>query len=94
MKVEADGAGDALVAADDDKRVSLDADATCMVCLMSFEVGDTIRMLPCGHLFHEMCIDTWYPSKKKEKEKKERKEKGAYITKKQNWVTPNPACLF
>eukprot|EP01054_Gregarina_sp_Poly1_P006780 Gregarina_sp_Poly_1__6779@NODE_365_length_9176_cov_254_590076_g301_i0_p3_GENE_NODE_365_length_9176_cov_254_590076_g301_i0NODE_365_length_9176_cov_254_590076_g301_i0_p3_ORF_typecomplete_len469_score28_66zfRING_2/PF13639_6/1_6e03zfRING_2/PF13639_6/1_9e13zfRING_11/PF17123_5/1_8e11zfC3HC4_2/PF13923_6/5_2e10zfC3HC4_2/PF13923_6/3_7e03zfC3HC4/PF00097_25/5_5e08zfC3HC4/PF00097_25/7_9e02zfrbx1/PF12678_7/9_7e02zfrbx1/PF12678_7/2e07zfRING_UBOX/PF13445_6/5_3e06Zn_ribbon_17/PF17120_5/8_6e02Zn_ribbon_17/PF1712 len=31
----------------------------CSVCLLSFENGDTIRVLPCAHVFHRGCIDTW-----------------------------------
>lgn len=34
-------------------------DNQCSVCLGIFEVGDTNRILPCLHVFHEKCIDTW-----------------------------------
>ena len=32
---------------------------SCPVCLEAFEEGDTARRLPCLHLFHRKCIDTW-----------------------------------
>jgi hypothetical protein len=32
---------------------------TCMVCLSEFEVGEEVRVLPCGHVFHAPCIDEW-----------------------------------
>jgi len=32
---------------------------TCGVCLIDFEEGDELRVLPCGHRFHRDCIDLW-----------------------------------
>lgn len=32
---------------------------TCMVCLSDFTVGEEVRRLPCGHVFHASCIDEW-----------------------------------
>ncbi|KXJ22432.1 RING finger protein 150 [Exaiptasia diaphana] len=31
----------------------------CPVCLDSYKGGDTIRILPCQHEFHKICIDPW-----------------------------------
>ena len=31
----------------------------CVICLENFQDGDTLRVLPCGHLFHVGCIDHW-----------------------------------
>ncbi|KAJ9124644.1 hypothetical protein QFC24_003011 [Naganishia onofrii] len=31
----------------------------CAICLGSFERGDVIRILPCGHLFHKLEVDDW-----------------------------------
>ena len=51
-----------------DKRVaSLEAntvteehvDDTCGVCMENYVVGETGKILPCGHMFHESCIKTW-----------------------------------
>eukprot|EP00803_Ostreobium_quekettii_P007787 evm.model.scf_24.8 EVM.evm.TU.scf_24.8 scf_24:192052-209492(+) len=33
--------------------------ATCTICITDFEKGDKLRKLPCGHLFHEVCITRW-----------------------------------
>ncbi|KAJ1270067.1 hypothetical protein BS78_06G026200 [Paspalum vaginatum] len=31
----------------------------CVVCLEGLEVGQNLRMMPCGHTFHELCIFKW-----------------------------------
>ncbi|KXS12844.1 hypothetical protein M427DRAFT_136984 [Gonapodya prolifera JEL478] len=31
----------------------------CAICLDSFQPGDRIRPLPCGHDFHAACVDEW-----------------------------------
>jgi len=31
----------------------------CGVCLVDFDDGDELRVLPCGHSFHKECIDHW-----------------------------------
>jgi hypothetical protein len=37
-----------------------DSQPTCPICLDNFESGTTtIRELPCGHIFHPDCIDTF-----------------------------------
>lgn len=33
--------------------------ATCMVCLTDFAIGDECRRLPCNHVFHTTCVDEW-----------------------------------
>lgn len=37
----------------------------CSICLGSFERGDVIRILPCGHLFHKTEVDDWLVKWKK-----------------------------
>jgi hypothetical protein len=32
---------------------------TCLVCTEQFAVGDNVKFLPCGHLFHQDCADQW-----------------------------------
>ena len=29
------------------------------MCLEDFESGDPVRVLPCQHVYHVVCIDTW-----------------------------------
>merc|ERR1719468_1184256 len=36
-----------------------DGQTNCAVCLCDFEGGERLRMLPCGHIFHSPCVDTW-----------------------------------
>jgi len=33
----------------------------CPICIMDFEEGDDIRILPCegNHCFHQQCVDPW-----------------------------------
>jgi len=31
----------------------------CCVCQCEWEIGDKVRVLPCGHRFHIHCIDRW-----------------------------------
>ncbi|KAH0503994.1 E3 ubiquitin-protein ligase RNF149 [Microtus ochrogaster] len=38
----------------------IDVDAeNCAVCIENFKVKDVIRILPCKHIFHRICIDPW-----------------------------------
>ncbi|KAJ3135557.1 hypothetical protein HK101_004126 [Irineochytrium annulatum] len=40
--------------------VSLDEDEReCVTCLNSYEDGQVLRRLPCGHRFHEACAARW-----------------------------------
>lgn len=32
---------------------------TCAVCLDDLELGNLVRRLPCGHVFHSSCIRQW-----------------------------------
>jgi hypothetical protein len=36
-----------------------DVSATCSICTEDFIENDTVRILPCGHLYHRRCIDPW-----------------------------------
>lgn len=34
-------------------------DYTCVICLVNFEIGNNITVLPCNHDFHQTCINKW-----------------------------------
>ena len=36
--------------------------STCVICLDDFQAGARVKTLPCGHLFHDACIDQWLHS--------------------------------
>lgn len=38
---------------------TLEAGATCGVCLSEFELTERAAKLPCGHTFHVKCISKW-----------------------------------
>ncbi|KAF9531668.1 hypothetical protein CPB83DRAFT_80138 [Crepidotus variabilis] len=46
--------------ADDVVPASIGRD-TCPICIVDFEEGDDIRVLPCDgkHCFHQQCVDPW-----------------------------------
>lgn len=31
----------------------------CVICMVEFSKGDSIRFLPCLHTYHVHCIDVW-----------------------------------
>ena len=31
----------------------------CVICMIDFCIGDSIRYLPCMHIYHKECIDDW-----------------------------------
>nr|XP_033803358.1 E3 ubiquitin-protein ligase RNF149 [Geotrypetes seraphini] len=38
----------------------LDVDAeSCAVCIENYKPKDAVRILPCKHVFHRVCIDPW-----------------------------------
>eukprot|EP00929_Paragymnodinium_shiwhaense_P008120 TRINITY_DN112055_c0_g1_i1.p1 TRINITY_DN112055_c0_g1~~TRINITY_DN112055_c0_g1_i1.p1 ORF type:complete len:419 (-),score=70.70 TRINITY_DN112055_c0_g1_i1:669-1823(-) len=32
---------------------------TCAICIEVIIAGDIVRRLPCGHVFHKSCVDSW-----------------------------------
>ncbi|XP_050410007.1 uncharacterized protein LOC126824715 [Patella vulgata] len=34
-------------------------DKMCSVCMEMYTLGQTVKYLPCGHEFHDHCIDMW-----------------------------------
>ncbi|GCB62891.1 E3 ubiquitin-protein ligase RNF149-like [Scyliorhinus torazame] len=41
-----------------DREVDLDIDG-CAVCIEVYRYRDVVRILPCKHVFHRICIDPW-----------------------------------
>ena len=35
------------------------AESDCSVCQDKFSLNETVKCLPCGHLFHKECIEPW-----------------------------------
>lgn len=35
----------------------------CIICLDDFQPESSVRVLPCGHIFHAECIDEWLLAK-------------------------------
>lgn len=33
--------------------------STCAICTDEFVKNQLLRVLPCGHLFHQSCVDEW-----------------------------------
>mmetsp|Transcript_54039 Transcript_54039/g.94924 ORF Transcript_54039/g.94924 Transcript_54039/m.94924 type:complete len:260 (-) Transcript_54039:140-919(-) len=45
---------------DDDRQSAAEAScSSCAICMKDFAIGDEVRKLPCGHVFHVACIDEW-----------------------------------
>lgn len=43
-----------------------DVVAECRLCLEDYVEGETLRSLPCGHVFHAECIDRWLAGKRRQ----------------------------
>ncbi|KFY49578.1 hypothetical protein V495_00560 [Pseudogymnoascus sp. VKM F-4514 (FW-929)] len=42
-----------------DQSGSRDEPASCSVCTEDFAESEKVRILPCGHIYHQRCIDPW-----------------------------------
>ncbi|PNW88949.1 hypothetical protein CHLRE_01g051700v5 [Chlamydomonas reinhardtii] len=52
-----------VLTADNPRRRSDGAPATCAVCMEDLVAGETVKRIPCAHEFHENCIDQWLRTK-------------------------------
>mmetsp|Transcript_17415 Transcript_17415/g.29197 ORF Transcript_17415/g.29197 Transcript_17415/m.29197 type:complete len:372 (+) Transcript_17415:178-1293(+) len=43
----------------EDSELIRNGDNTCPICLSDMVTGDTVRILPCKHFFHNTCVDEW-----------------------------------
>mmetsp|Transcript_99595 Transcript_99595/g.253141 ORF Transcript_99595/g.253141 Transcript_99595/m.253141 type:complete len:237 (+) Transcript_99595:89-799(+) len=34
-------------------------DVQCVICVDDLSEGDVVRTLPCGHVYHKECVDSW-----------------------------------
>jgi Ring finger domain len=63
--VEEVGSGDGVAAAATEKKemeegvVLAEGEDVCAVCLDELRFADTVRRLPCEHIFHSLCIRQW-----------------------------------
>jgi hypothetical protein len=47
----------------EDREFSSDEDARCVICLENYSKGEDLRVLQCGHHFHQECADEWFQVK-------------------------------
>lgn len=40
-----------------------DENKDCIICLKKFNKLDKITILPCAHIFHSLCVETWLKEK-------------------------------
>lgn len=60
LKVEETGCTSTVASENDQDDSANDGSAEiCGVCLVDFDEGDEMRVLPCAHYFHRDCIDHW-----------------------------------
>ncbi|KAM6446658.1 E3 ubiquitin-protein ligase RNF149 isoform 2-T2 [Liasis olivaceus] len=43
---------------DEDKCWAIDTE-NCAICIENYKAKDNVRLLPCKHIFHKLCIDPW-----------------------------------
>ncbi len=46
-----------------DVSISRQRNEYCSICLAPYELGESVRTIPCLHRFHSKCIDSWLKQK-------------------------------
>ncbi|KAL3832819.1 hypothetical protein ACJIZ3_007555 [Penstemon smallii] len=44
----------------EDNNPNVGGTGECAVCLSEFEANEQLRFLPCSHVFHAECVDSWF----------------------------------
>ena len=44
--------------------IPIDLENECAICLEFFDAGEYVRVLDCGHYYHQKCVDTWLQREK------------------------------
>lgn len=44
--------------------IMVDSAESCAICIETFKINDVVRILPCRHQFHKVCIDQWLLAKR------------------------------
>ncbi|XP_042743252.1 E3 ubiquitin-protein ligase RNF13-like [Lagopus leucura] len=39
----------------------------CVICMSEYKEGDLLKILPCSHTYHHLCIDTWFDTQSRKK---------------------------
>eukprot|EP00037_Helgoeca_nana_P022310 m.227746 g.227746 ORF g.227746 m.227746 type:complete len:604 (+) comp25953_c0_seq1:85-1896(+) len=60
-----DGDGGTVTVVDSVEAVHIVSATMCSVCQEQFVENESVRKLPCGHLYHTECIDAWFEQSRK-----------------------------
>jgi E3 ubiquitin-protein ligase RNF13 len=47
------------------KEKEQEEEESCAICLEEYQSGNELRLLPCNHQFHALCVDAWLTTQKK-----------------------------
>ena len=36
----------------------------CIICLNQYDIGQSMTLLKCGHIYHKSCLESWFKKKK------------------------------
>ena len=58
-KTDADPSAAAVPPQDSDSSKEVRDSPNCSICTEDFTLGEELRVLPCNHKFHPLCVDPW-----------------------------------